>query len=320
MNHSPLHTPVALILFKRSEPLQQVFAQIREQQPKKLFLIADGPRQDIAGEVDQCKRARKVVAKIDWPCDVTQIFSDTNMGCGRRMATGINQVFEQVERAIFFEDDCVPHPSFFRFCEELLDHYAEDDQVMHIAGSRLGHKTATTPASYYFSQYMLCWGWASWRRAWQKFDFELKSWAQPHNQHAILDRAFTDDERAFYKRTFNNIASGKENEWCQQWLYACLLNNGLCINPAMNLISNIGIDEHAVHTIDNHNKVHFLKTHEMPFPLRHPEQKTTDSEADQEFAATNFSPKKTPWLTKMTNSLKKRWIKLEQHSRSHTPH
>ena len=140
--------PVAMFLFNRPAPTQRVFTQIAKLQPKTLLLIADGPRTD--AEAVLCDTARHVVAKIDWPCDVRRNFSDENLGCRRRMYTGIDWVFSQCDEAILLEDDCLPHPTFFPFCAELLERYRHDDRVMMISGQNMHHGRRWTPFSYYF--------------------------------------------------------------------------------------------------------------------------------------------------------------------------
>ena len=124
--------PVALIVFNRPDLTAQVFAAIRNARPAKLFVIADGPRN--RAEEEACRAARKAAQLVDWECEVKTNFSDTNLGCGRRPASGLDWVFRQTEEAIILEDDCLPAPSFFSFCESLLEHYRHDARVMHIGG------------------------------------------------------------------------------------------------------------------------------------------------------------------------------------------
>ena len=115
-----LETPVALIVFNRPEPTRRVFAAIAKARPSRLLLIADGPRPDRQRESNQCAEVRNIVSAVDWPCQVQADFADENMGCRRRVISGLDWVFSQVEEAIILEDDCVPDPSFFPFCSELL--------------------------------------------------------------------------------------------------------------------------------------------------------------------------------------------------------
>jgi hypothetical protein len=182
-----MHTPVALIIFNRPELTARVFAQIAKAKPPKLFVIADGPRPNHPEDAGKCAAAAAVLAQIDWDCEVLENYSDVNLGLARRTITGITWVFEQVEEAIILEDDCVPHPTFFRFCEELLDKYREDERVMEIAGINFEFGQKSTTSSYFFCYHNVNWGWATWRRAWRHFDFTLRLWPMLRNTSWISD-------------------------------------------------------------------------------------------------------------------------------------
>jgi hypothetical protein len=176
-----MHTAVALIVFNRPELTAQVFAEIAKAKPPKLLVIADGPRPDHPEDAGMCAAAAAVLDQVDWDCEVLKNYSKVNLGVARRMATGITWVFDQVEEAIILEDDCVPDPTFFRFCDELLEKYRQDERVMAIAGNdfQFGQKSMTS--SYFFSYYNVIWGWATWRRAWRHFDFTLRLWPMLRN-------------------------------------------------------------------------------------------------------------------------------------------
>src|SRR4028118_433764 len=180
-----MKTPVVLIIFNRPAQTEKVFEVIRQAKPPKLLVIADGSRAERPGEAEKCAAARAVIDRVDWDCEVFKNYSDVNLGCDPRISSGLNWVFETVEEAIILEDDCVPHPTFFRYCEELLERYRHDARVMNISGQNVLFGRHRTEYSYYFSRYTLCWGWASWRRAWQYFDVDVKLWPEIRDQNLI---------------------------------------------------------------------------------------------------------------------------------------
>ncbi len=240
-------TPVAFIIYNRPDLTQQVFAAIRRARPLRLLVIADGPR--TSADTAKCQAARAVVQAVDWPCEVRTHFSEKNLGCGRRPATGIDWVFSQVEEAIILEDDCLPAPSFFHFCECLLKRYRQDLRIMHISGDNYQLGQPRTEAAYYFSKYTHSCGWATWRRAWKFYDYELKSWEA--FKAAGLLRAICPDpvEAAHWDRKLTPIArQERDDAWDYQWTYAVWTQGGLSILPAVNLISNLGFRSDATHT------------------------------------------------------------------------
>jgi len=240
------NTPVALFVFNRPALAARVFEAIRRAQPPKLYLVADGPR----GTADEprCDASRALAQQVDWPCEVLTNFSETNLGAGLRVASGLDWVFEQSERAIILEDDCLPDPSFFGYCEDLLARYQDDRRIMHIAGSSFLPRGTRYKYSYYFSKYALGWGWASWKRAWRHFQFSIPTW--PDFKRNELARLCPDRiEAAHWIRRYDPIHRGGRNDvWDYQWSYALWEQNALAITPSVNLVSYLGIGADATHT------------------------------------------------------------------------
>src|SRR5215831_3805810 len=158
-----MRTPVALIIFNRPDVTERVFAEIAHARPRKLLVIADGPRFNRPGEAEKCTATRAIIDRVNWECEVLKNYSDVNLGCGGRESSAMIWIFEQAEEAIILEDDTLPQPTFFRFCEELLEKYRDDERVMHISGDNWLFGQKRISDSYFFSHYCLSWGWASWR-------------------------------------------------------------------------------------------------------------------------------------------------------------
>jgi len=247
-----IQTPVALILFNRPDLTKKVFEVIARVRPKKLFVIADGPR--FPEEIEKCKEARSVVEMIDWECEVLKNYSDSNMGCKERISSGLNWVFSETDEAIILEDDCLPHPSFFKFCEILLEEYRHDERVMMISGDNFLLNMPKIKESYLFSRYFSIWGWATWRRAWEKYDIHMKYW-KSFKEYNQLECFYSHKGVIhFLTEIFDNIYNSKIDAWGPRWFYSCLFNNGLSIVPKVNLISNIGIlGAHSSKISENHN-------------------------------------------------------------------
>jgi len=268
-----MRTPVAFIIFNRPDLTSQVFAEIARARPEKLLVIADGPRPDREGEDAKCAATRAIVEHIDWPCTILKNYSDVNLGCGHRPATGLRWLFEQVEEAIILEDDCVPHPTFFPFCEELLDHYRDDERVMHISGDNFTSSKKGNVCDYFFSYYPISWGWATWRRAFQHYDSDINLWPMLRNT-GWLAEILVGNEKAisYWTRIFDkaHLEGDRNGYWDFQWLFACWAQRGLSILPGVNLISNIGFEARGTHTRSPSDQRANFPTGEMRFPLKHP--------------------------------------------------
>jgi hypothetical protein len=299
-----MKTPVALLIFKRPETTAKVFEAIRQAKPPKLLVVADGPRADQPGEVEKCAAARAIIDTVDWECEVLKNYSDVNLGCGLRPATGINWVFEQVEEAILFEDDCLPHPTFFQFCEELLEKYRDDERVMSIAGTNLLGERKLPGQSYYFSYFGGNWGWASWRRAWKYFDYDIKQWPEILESRFLENYLRVPKYYLFWQKIFQNAYQNQNRScWDYQWLLACWLQHGLKIVPEVNLITNIGFGANATHTFSTENPLGKMETQEICFPLKHPPFMIRDGEADTLFQEKFFDNRSI--FTKVKNKFQK---------------
>jgi hypothetical protein len=274
-------TPVALIIFNRPSTTEKVFAAIRAAKPPKLFLIADAPRKDRPDDVEKCAATKAIVEQVDWDCEVFKNYAETNLGCGLRPASGIDWVFEQVEEAIILEDDCLPHPSFFRYCDELLEYYRDNPRIMTICGLNIQFGRRRTQDSYYFSRFNHCWGWASWRRAWKHFDYHMKLWPEVKEGNWLMDLLEDDYSVKIWTDVFNVTAADRLNGcWDFQWTFSAWLEGGLAVLPNVNLISNIGHHAEGTHTLSENNDYSDMTTEAMPFPLIHPRFIIRDRQAD----------------------------------------
>jgi hypothetical protein len=267
-----LGTPIAFIVFNRPEPTRRVFAAIAAARPSRLLLIADGPRANRSGEAQRCEEVRRIVSAVDWPCKVETNFSVENLGCKRRMISGLNWVFSLVEEAIILEDDCLPDPTFFPYCAQLLDRYRDCEQVGIISGFNPLQKSFPFPFpySYHFTRLALIWGWATWRRTWKHYDEKMTSW--PQVKEGGMLRLMWKEKRSFdgWTRIFDGMHSGTgPDAWSYQLIYSLWMRNALNIIPRRNLIQNIGFGDDATHTTRADAGLK-IPAHTLDLPLAHP--------------------------------------------------
>jgi hypothetical protein len=285
-----LRAPVAMLIFNRPETTARVFERVREARPPKLLVVADGPRPERPDEAERTAAARAVIEGVDWECELLTEYSEANLGCRRRVSSGLDWVFETVEEAIVLEDDCVPEPSFFRFCDELLERYREEERLMHISGDNFQSGRRVGQGSYYFTRYPHVWGWASWRRAWRHHDVELREWTalDETGKDSLLLEFEDPAERSFWRWAWDGAATGAIDTWDLQWVFTGISRGRLSVNPNVNLVSNIGFGDESTHTGDDEGGVGALPTEEIAFPLRDPERIERDPEADERTASLFF--------------------------------
>jgi len=277
--------PIAFIIFNRPKPTRRVFERIRAARPAKLYLIADAPRPNKPGEAGKCAETRRLVeGMVDWPCEVHKNYAEKNMGCGGRIPSGLDWVFELEERAIIMEDDILADPSFFPFCAEMLERYKDDERIMQVGGYNRFQYAPSGQADYFYSRFSDIWGWATWRRAWEQFrDFDLEKWNAIRDTKGFHNLCYSQREAEMRQFCLDQIFSGQLNAWGMRWDTTKLIGKGLGIVPAKSLTRNIGFGFDASHTVNPLNPQRFLKTHRIAPPYNHPEKEESDSTFDSNY-------------------------------------
>ncbi len=277
-----MRSAVLFLVFNRPDTTRQVFEAIRAARPLRLYVAADGPRANRPDEAQRCADVRRIATKVDWPCEVKTLFRDQNLGCNKGCAGGIGWFFENEEEGIILEDDVLPLPTFFVYCDELLERYRHDEHVAMISGCNTISHRFTPKESYFFSRYSLFWGWAGWRRAWQRHDVLMKGWPTWRDQGGLANvpggnRLF----EAYWRRAFDAAYGGKIDTWDFQWTFSCWKMGRLSIVPAHNQTRNLGFGLDATHTTAG-TPSYVSESAPLPlqFPLVHPELVARNGKAD----------------------------------------
>jgi hypothetical protein len=293
--------PVLLVIFNRPEKTRKVIDALRKVKPSRIFIAGDGPRPNRPEDIEHCRLARMAATGIDWPCDVKTRFLDENVGCGRGVSSAITWFFEHVESGIILEDDCIPHPHFFPFCAELFKRYAQDQRVMGINGF-VPYPVRSHQYDYHFSRRFRCSGWGTWRRAWKLFSYECEG---------ISEVEFLEMTKAYYPHYFSRspwiarykkFKNGSLKTWAFRFEISQFAQNGLFIVPEKNMITNIGFDSEATHTVLHDPCYSNIKTKSLSFPLRHPDFVFADNRQEKKFESLLF--KKLPLKSKCAWHLK----------------
>jgi len=276
----PLKTAVLFLVFNRPESTAQVFDAIRKAKPPRLYVAADGPRDDCAGEPERVAKVREISTAVDWPCELKTLFRDKNLGCKHAVSGGISWFFEHEEQGIILEDDCLPHPDFFPFCETLLDRYANDDRVWVITGDNFQNGMQRGDASYYFSHYPHIWGWATWQRVWKNYDVNLTFWPK-WKRSEDWRKIFSDRvERRYWEKVFDDMYEQKVDTWDYQVIASAWFNYGLTATPNVNLISNIGFGTNSTHTSAKDSPFSNMAVHSLG-EILHPSEIRQNMDADR---------------------------------------
>ena len=277
---SGLQTAVLLLVFNRPDTTIQVFEKIRKIKPHRLYIAADGPRIDKKNDEEKINKVKEIVTNVDWTCKVKTLFRNKNLGCKKAVSEAITWFFENEKQGIILEDDCVPNLDFFKFCENLLDHYSADRRVSVITGNNFQNRKWIGDGTYYFSRYNHCWGWASWRRAWKYYQGDIKFWPKWRNSKDWLSYIHDKVEQRYWQKIFNLTHSKQIDSWAYAWTASVWYKNGLTATPNINLVRNIGFGEHGTHTKSKNSKLSNMATSELGH-IMYPKKVKRDIEADR---------------------------------------
>lgn len=284
-------TPVALIFFNRPDTFEKVFEKVRMVKPRKLFLVQDGPRNE--SDLPKIEQCRKIAENIDWDCKVVKDYSEVNLGCGVRPQSGITNALKQVDRLIILEDDCVPSISFFKYCEENLERYKNDDRICYISGLNHFETWDCGESDYFFTKTGAIAAWATWARVWNKYyDYNVKNTGDDYTfntiEKQISNKYIAKSRTSSILRAKQSIDKGEKlSYWDAQWGFVKYSQNMLVIVPKYNLIHNIGIGVSSTHgsslkkpQFKKYKNFVFIPTHELNFPLKHPDFCVCDIDYD----------------------------------------
>lgn len=301
---------ILFLVFNRPEETQLSFARIREAQPPRLYVAADGPRTARPDEAKTCMQVRAIATQVDWPCEVKTLFRDENLGCGKAVSSGISWFFENEEQGIILEDDILPAPEFFPFCDALLEKYKDHEDVGLISGYCPAPDLMPDDSDYQFWRYAHIWGWASWRRAWKHYDHKMTAWPNGNGARALkqtpgANAAFV----ANWERTLHRTYIGEIDTWDYQLFFALRAHQMLSIIPRTNLVENIGFNERGTHiTSADGISMEIDAANPLQFPLAHPTSKNLNITLNRKIGRDHYNERYSQ-LPRLYRKRLKRYLK-----------
>lgn len=262
-------SPILFLIFNRPKETQVLFNSIKEVKPKKLYVAADGPRNN-GKDSQMCEKTKDIFKQIDWECELITLYREVNLGCGKAVSSAITWFFQNEEEGIILEDDCLPSPDFFRFTDAMLDKYRNDDRIGHICGCNFQDGIKRGEEAYYFSKLTHVWGWASWKRVWNKYDFSMNGLEMGIKNDFLSGLTDNQLNKKILYNAFTRTKQGEIDTWDYQYLFLNQINGRLSIIPNYNMISNIGFNAEGTHTFNVNSPMSNVPFEELPKDIKHP--------------------------------------------------
>ena len=275
-----MRSPVLFLTYRRESTARLVFDEIRAARPPRLYFASNGPPRGEKKTSDDVGKVRQLLEQVDWPCEVHTLFRESHLDVADSLISAITWFFEHESEGIILEDDCLPHPDFFQFCDSLLDRYRHDEKIFAISGSRLMDIETSEASSYSLTRYLHIWGWATWRRTWLSYDRNMAFWPELKGSQRWRKGFSNIGERFYWERKFDATFRGRIRTWDYQLLARMWSRESLAIAPMVNLVSNLGFGQEATFTSDSGHPMANMQSMGI-LPIRHPKQLEVDEDADK---------------------------------------
>lgn len=270
-----IEVPVLVIGFNRPEIIRQCIDKLRESKPNNLYFACDGPRSERESEYLKVNEVRAIMEnESDWPCKKHFRYNQVNKGCEVTETEAITWVLEENEYVIVIEDDIIAPYSFFKFAQEMLYQYKDNEQIFQVTSDNVTPMEFPNNADYCFSAYGHIWGWATWKRAWDHFDLYVNDFGETIKKIDTRDD-LSDEEKKHFKKICRNLLreekdkkrSSPKHTWDVIWSYIKWRDAGLSVVPRVHLSSNVGVvGLHSKIKTENH-----FRTYDESFEvLNHP--------------------------------------------------
>ena len=272
--------PILFMVFNRPDLTKKVFAKIKKYKPEKLYIACDGPRKENVTDLVLNQEVKDIFKNINWKCKVYKSYSKNNLGIKKRTVKSYRWFFSKEEKGIIFEDDCLAHPDFFKYCEILLEKYKNEKKILMINGNNFQDGKRRGKYSYYFSEYYSTYGWAGWRRTLKNYDENMRSWPQwkKSNDWKKFQKKFYNKEATYWNEIFDKTYKGIIKTWDYQLMLSLWQNKHVVITPNKNLTSHIGL---GVNATNSTSKKAGIPLSPIGFPLKHPLKIRVSEKADR---------------------------------------
>lgn len=241
-------SPIIVFAYNRPNHLRNTLEALSKNDfadQSVLTVFCDGPKKGASDEqLSAIKEVRRVAHEKQWCKSVTVIESERNKGLADSIITGVTNVVEEHGRVIVLEDDIITSRGFLKYMNDALDMYESDERVMHVSGYMYPHKGKLSDT--FFCALPLCWGWATWKRAWKFFEDDAQKWVDYYEKNGLWSQFNVFGGDILQKQLKDN-AKGVIRTWFVKWHSSVLSHNGLALFPGVSLVDNIGMDGTGEH-------------------------------------------------------------------------
>lgn len=235
-----MNAPIALFVFNRPLHTLKALESLAANSGfsgSPLYIFCDGTRHD--KEADAVEEVRHIVHRFEHPNKIV-IENPCNLGLANSIIKGVSQLCDKYGKVIVVEDDLFVSPMFLDYMNCALDYYADDQSVMQISG-HMFPVDLPCDTDAVFLPFTTSWGWATWQRAWEKFDPDMTALETLKKNRAMRIKFDLDGAYPYY-RMLRHQQAGQVDSWAIRWYLSVFLNNGIVLYPTKTMVNNMGFD------------------------------------------------------------------------------
>jgi hypothetical protein len=239
--------PVAVFAFRRLEPLRRTLDALErcpEFEDSRVVVFSDAAREGQPGESESVAKVRNFLRDWTQRHGATLKEAPVNMGLRRSITSGVSEVVSEHDRVIVLEDDIIISPHFLRFMNEALEACRDREDIFQISGYFVPGKTPLPPLG--LLRVPACWGWATWKRAWDAYDDDAAALLTKIDERGGVYQFNLNGSYDYYESLRANSV-GQASTWMVRWYASLFLRGGLTLYPGKSLTRNIGFDDEGTH-------------------------------------------------------------------------
>lgn len=239
---------IAVFAYNRPEHLSRCLQDLQamaEAQDSHLRIFVDGPRSNDSRNIHE-----NVVAVAEGAQGFASVkveVGKTNRGLATSVIAGVSRTLDEFGEVVVVEDDLRFSPHFLTYMRSGLDVYREASQVYSIHG--YSYPVDTELPETFFLKGADCWGWATWSRAWQRFQPNAADLVRQIETRG-MERQFDLDGSYPFMKMLRDNALGRNDSWAIRWHASAFLDGALTLYPGTSLVWNAGLDGSGTHSGD----------------------------------------------------------------------
>lgn len=246
--------PIVLFVYNRPDHTKKTLEALSSNKladESTLYIFADGPKPGAKYyELERINEVRNLIKSKKWAKEIIIRHSQTNKGLAESIVNGVTEVVNKHEKVIVLEDDIVTSEGFLTYMNAALEKYEKNKKVMHVSGFQYPIDILGDQETYFVNIYS-CWGWGTWKYAWNYYDNKIDNHFKWLGKKAKRINKFNIEGNGhFYEQLLLN-KDGKIKTWAVKWYASWFRKQGYALYPKQTLTLNIGHDGSGEHCAPN---------------------------------------------------------------------